>query len=1238
MASVEFCPEWAPPAIADRVREISVPRNPDLSDKGAGSTVAPMKAMLTVLLLIGIAAGNSVLAADDIAAEVAKLRKSGKWKEARAAAESHLKLVRGNSDASKAALLEALEIWTLHLRETQQFPEALAPSGERLELAKSLNTRVAPAMHSLALVEQALGKFSLAQPRALRALEACGEDEQALKVSILVQLGDIEALVGTPQKTAEYFAQISEAYPDPPADLAVRVAVREADSLAIRRLFDPALTVLKEAIDKLEEREGTTKFHLALIRQQMGAVLLEAGQTASAKGAIDDVFETIEDGAGQRSVEYASLLLLRGSAFKHMGSLADADRDLHRAYKLREELFGARATETLSARARWCGLLYYTDRARATREYEAMLPIALEVYGESGEYLSAASDLSVIYLDTEGREAEAIALMEDVLRGRLADVTAKPWQIILTIVNLVEANWQIGDYGTAGEHADKLAGYKEEIAALRPIDRMTVYSTLCYEAIYDRKLKLAQGYAALYEKAHHTNMREILSFAPTEERVSHASSSRIFYILGSTKRYRQLADVVLQQKGLVLDTIVREKRMASESGDPAVAALREELDMLQAAYRNSEFQGVGTDGLAELSSEISRVQQAITRKLGVGDFLDGMDVDAKQISAALPPDGALVEYLRTYETPLGPGRNTKPVYGAMIYQPGREPAWVRLGEWHNLNLWMWNFNKRMRSGSPQQVADYCRRLHDYIWRNCQNKISPKVEKLYISGFADINFMPFASLIRPDGKFLCEKYEIRYVNSGRDLLRQSSEPEPGSGYVIVGNPQFAGGESPRQEAGVRAAPVALTTAARKADIDSWFKPLPGAEAEARAIHKMVRERGEKSELLTGVAATESVLRGVRRPKVLHLATHGFWLFGKEKVGPAMGIFTNPMYRGGIALSDADHTFRTWRNGKMGPPAEDGVLLADEVAGLDLLGTWLVVMSACETGGGYYYGTEGKFGLERAFLQAGAENVLASIWTIPDKESAEFMDEFYTSLAKTRDPGKSLADVQRRRLVALRKSHGVAHAVRSAGGFMLNTAVGDQGPVTKLLPGSALSADFETADGDSLPWAVSGSAKVAAEANMSNRPAKPGNAIYLRNGTGLIVSGKIDLRGVANESVTASVDFRSFEDSANSDWEADDHVEAWLEGSTDGIVFSRLKGGVVIPKTTGNNAKTTHNPSDPNSDALEKLQLADGAYTSFASHQGAIPAEIGFIRVHVSAKNNSTSERFFFDNLSVRSSGN
>ena len=172
--------------------------------------------------------------------------------------------------------------------------------------------------------------------------------------------------------------------------------------------------------------------------------------------------------------------------------------------------------------------------------------------------------------------------------------------------------------------------------------------------------------------------------------------------------------------------------------------------------------------------------------------------------------------------------------------------------------------------------------------------------------------------------------------------------------------------------------------------------------------------------------ESRLRGHHSPGILHVATHGFFAplvadprdaneGSRQIVGRSghrldrVGTLPNPMLRSGLALAGAN----TWaQDGNPPIDAEDGILTAEDVTGLDLLDTELVVLSACETGLGEVHLGEGLFGLQRAFTIAGATTLVMSLWKVPDRQTSDLMTKFYEGLVQ----GKPRIEALRRSAAA------------------------------------------------------------------------------------------------------------------------------------------------------------------------------------------------------------------------------
>jgi CHAT domain-containing protein len=202
---------------------------------------------------------------------------------------------------------------------------------------------------------------------------------------------------------------------------------------------------------------------------------------------------------------------------------------------------------------------------------------------------------------------------------------------------------------------------------------------------------------------------------------------------------------------------------------------------------------------------------------------------------------------------------------------------------------------------------------------------------------------------------------------------------------------------------------------------------------------------------GKEATKEALLKIHSPYILHLATHGF--FAKEDPTATQTVsespsddqgsvtkskfFKNPMHRSGLALAGAQTTIEAWKRDEVPPVENDGILTAEDVSTLDLQGTWLVTLSACDTGSGQARAGEGVMGLRRGFSQAGVQNLLMTLWPISDEVTVQIMSDFYEAAHKTGNAPEALAEVQRDWLVKLRKEEGLANAVNLAGPFVMSS---------------------------------------------------------------------------------------------------------------------------------------------------------------------------------------------------------
>jgi CHAT domain-containing protein len=236
--------------------------------------------------------------------------------------------------------------------------------------------------------------------------------------------------------------------------------------------------------------------------------------------------------------------------------------------------------------------------------------------------------------------------------------------------------------------------------------------------------------------------------------------------------------------------------------------------------------------------------------------------------------------------------------------------------------------------------------------------------------------------------------------------------------FFGEPAMAGAGGDRRQASTRTLRTNVTTGP---DLSAmYFAPIAGTGEEARAIKALFPE----ATLLTGRDATKATLQRMDAPRMLHIASHGFFLqdSARDETAPAPAVGTraisaslkveNPLLRSGLALAGANLTR---------DQHDDGILTALEASGLNLWGTKLVTLSACDTGVGEVRNGEGVYGLRRAFVLAGAETLVMTLWPVSDYITREPMAAYYAGLRA----GLGRGDALRQAKLAMLKRKGRQH---------------------------------------------------------------------------------------------------------------------------------------------------------------------------------------------------------------------
>jgi CHAT domain-containing protein len=416
----------------------------------------------------------------------------------------------------------------------------------------------------------------------------------------------------------------------------------------------------------------------------------------------------------------------------------------------------------------------------------------------------------------------------------------------------------------------------------------------------------------------------------------------------------------------------------------------------------------------------------------------------QQVQSALPKEAVLIELLR-YSHYLGKDKH-EPRYGAIVIAPNSEPRWIPLGNAAEIEKNIELYQKSVHGKTDEAtLSSVLKALNNQLWAPIEKALPAGTTTVIVSPDAELSFVSFATLLTADDRFVGEKYSVRYVASGRDLLRDAKTPAgPKTTMRVFANPDF-GGIAAAQHIDQKNV-VALRSVEMRDLQEISLPSLPGTEKEAAELEARAKKSNWQAQTYLGPNATKAELRNVNSPRILHLATHGFFLAEidigtSNRAGDSaeipQGKLVNPMHRSGLAMAGAQRTLQAWAKGEVPPIENNGIVTAEDVGGLNFYGTWLVVLSACDTGGGEARAGEGVMGLRRGFVQAGAQNLLMTLWPISDETTVQIMLDFYDAALKSGDAPQALADAQRDWLVKLRKERGLLDAVRLAGPFIMSS---------------------------------------------------------------------------------------------------------------------------------------------------------------------------------------------------------
>jgi CHAT domain-containing protein len=554
---------------------------------------------------------------------------------------------------------------------------------------------------------------------------------------------------------------------------------------------------------------------------------------------------------------------------------------------------------------------------------------------------------------------------------------------------------------------------------------------------------------------------KILSMGSEQQRAAFLASFRrrretflslaLNHLDKSREMVRAAFDLVLRRKALEAEGLATQRDAVMQGRNPDLQAKLRELHTLRALIVQTALAGTGPEGpgahrewLWKLTGLRDELERELARWIPVMNLERTLRAaDRGAVALTLSEEVALVEFvhLDPYDFKAVAARGEaqwKTARYVAFVLPGGAPdelQMVDLGIAERVDRLIGDLRAAVIAEPEteddrdmgKRRAQAAVRTHYGTGSDLRaavfDRLTPAIgnrTRLLIAPDGELARLPFEVLPTGDGRYLIDDYQITYLSCGRDELRFGAACNGApSAPIVLAAPDFDLGS------GGRPAPKRAATS-QPTGRGSPFHRLPGTRAEGERVAAILGV----SPWLDGSALEGRLRRECCSPRILHIATHGFLLPNRKRdpfeeyqkgmldsdsdpplSGPMM---ENPMLRSGLALAGANTWLagaRSWIwDGDLPEEAEDGLLTAEDVTGLDLLATDLVVLSACETGLGKIHVGEGVFGLRRAFVLAGAKTLVMSLWKVPDEQTQQLMVNFYERLLAGEGRAEALRQAQ------------------------------------------------------------------------------------------------------------------------------------------------------------------------------------------------------------------------------------
>jgi len=844
------------------------------------------------------------------------------------------------------------------------------------------------------------------------------------------------------------------------------------------------LAAAREHLQRAMAIQEKLKVNIAPMLINLGGLAYYEGDYAAARDYMERalaIFTKVREKTGERTVGVPVALADLGQVYEAQGDLASAREFCARALAIAEvdnpqTLFLAGDLNEMAEILREEG-----RRSEATDYYQRALTIRQKIAPDS---LLVSETLEGLAQLARGQHELGSAMKYEIRALDMAQKSCTNlWCTPKFLTTLGELAYEQGDLAGSESYLRRAVDIREKslgpnhpdlARSLNDLALTTAAGGKTTEALDDALRAEKIGAEHLRVSARTLSERQALAYESIRASGLDLALTLATRTASTPATRSQVFDVVIRSRALVFDELAARRRSTNGSDNPEIKQLSDQLLSSRTRLATLVFRGAGNTKpevyrkLLDDAQEKEEKAEVLLAEKSVAFRQDQArsQLGLKDISAALPQGSALLAYVRYSRHEFRPMLTDKaalqpvPSYAAFVLRAGeRQPEFVPLGGAREIDrvIGGWrrsvaqeaeaqsNLGNSTGNASQRLGADLRRRIWDPLVRVLGN-----TSTVFVVPDGALHLVNLAALPIDQARYLIEMGPlIHYLSAERDLV--PAPEKHGEGILVVGNPAFdeAGKVvlASNQQPTSAAPPVMRSARSACGDFQTLrFPPLPASQREVEQIAALWSKNTtqEHSGLMRGAealpasglvestgtdASLEAFLLEAPGKQVLHIATHGFFLEGNCESATQRGLDTdkqneaflpataeNPLLLSGLAFAGAN------RRASAKPDEGDGILTAEEIAGINLEGVDWAVLSACDTGVGEIKIGEGVFGLRRAFQVAGAKTVIMSLWPVEDEYARDWMRRLYSEHFLK---GKNTAESVRAASLALLKSRRTKH---------------------------------------------------------------------------------------------------------------------------------------------------------------------------------------------------------------------